>query len=304
MISFKWPKDSPPAPPKDPFRFGWRYVPRTLPDGKTEFEQVPLTPADVLHPQEDDFIVQNDIHAQICRYFHNVLKWRMQNVPGAVVLFDHRVDWQVEGVSPHGPDFAVMLHAAGPWRTLRGTYYVRDHGAEVAFVIEVTSPTTRDNDLDVKVMDYARAGIPLYLIVDVRGEVDEVEIVLIAYRATPDGPRRVALDKQNRIWLPDADLWVQSHGDSISCLLPNGTPVGDYSDRVHDAEAAQQRADAEQVRADAEQVRAETEKRRADAEKHRADAEQQQTQREKLRAEDALKRIAELEVELRRRGDA
>ncbi len=54
--------------PIDPFRLGWRYVTRRGPDGKEICEQVPLTEWDVLHPQEDDFIVTNYAHTRDLYY--------------------------------------------------------------------------------------------------------------------------------------------------------------------------------------------------------------------------------------------
>jgi hypothetical protein len=37
--------------PFEEFRYGWRFVHQTLPDGSRELVQVPLTMEDVLHPQ-------------------------------------------------------------------------------------------------------------------------------------------------------------------------------------------------------------------------------------------------------------
>jgi hypothetical protein len=36
------------------FEYGWRDVPRTLPNGRVEWEQIPLTLEDVLHLQYGD----------------------------------------------------------------------------------------------------------------------------------------------------------------------------------------------------------------------------------------------------------
>ena len=36
------------------FPYGWREVQRALPDGSVEFDRIPLTLEDVLHPQEGD----------------------------------------------------------------------------------------------------------------------------------------------------------------------------------------------------------------------------------------------------------
>ena len=47
------------APADDPFRYGWRFVPRPTPDDPHHLEQVPLTLEDVLHPEVGDVIVHS-----------------------------------------------------------------------------------------------------------------------------------------------------------------------------------------------------------------------------------------------------
>jgi hypothetical protein len=49
----------------DPFRYGWRYVKRVLPDGTVDLEQMPLTLEDVLHPQEEDHISYTNLHVML-----------------------------------------------------------------------------------------------------------------------------------------------------------------------------------------------------------------------------------------------
>jgi hypothetical protein len=46
-----------PTPAADPYFHGWRMVPRWDEAGRQSWEQVPLTEWDVLHPEEEDFIV-------------------------------------------------------------------------------------------------------------------------------------------------------------------------------------------------------------------------------------------------------
>ena len=47
------------------------------PDGTEDDEQVPLTPEDVLFPEEDDFIVQTDFHAIDMTYLRAVFNARL-----------------------------------------------------------------------------------------------------------------------------------------------------------------------------------------------------------------------------------
>ena len=162
-----------PTPPADlveadPFRYGWRYVKRIEPDGSEEFEQVPLTLEDVLHPEEEDFHVHTDGHEVDCIYLRLVAQAQLAGDPSAVVLRDCRVAWDVPGLRPHGPDIAVIfgVRQRRDW----GTFDVAVEGVRPSLIIEVTSPETRHNDLVKKVEHYARAGVPHYVIADVREE--------------------------------------------------------------------------------------------------------------------------------------
>ena len=65
-------------PPSDlvklnPFPYGWRDVPVTKPDGEVDFEQVPLTLEDALHPELGDYVVSSHAHELDCKYLQDVL---------------------------------------------------------------------------------------------------------------------------------------------------------------------------------------------------------------------------------------
>src|SRR5262249_31709431 len=99
----------PPEP--EPYRYGWRYVRITRPDGTEACDQIPLTLEDVLHPEEGDFIVQTDAHDSDRAYLKHVFKARLEDDRTAVVLSDCRVDWNIPGIRPLGPDVAVFFGA-------------------------------------------------------------------------------------------------------------------------------------------------------------------------------------------------
>ena len=78
------------------------------PDGTESFDQIPLTLEDVLFPEVGDFIVQTDAHDSDVRYLKGVFKSRLTGDPTAAVVSDCRVDWNLQGVRPLGPDIAVF----------------------------------------------------------------------------------------------------------------------------------------------------------------------------------------------------
>jgi Uma2 family endonuclease len=287
----------------DPYFYGWRYVEKKRDDGTVFSERVPLTEWDVLHPQEDDFIMITEPHERICGYLADVIRDHLANHPGAHVLVDHRVDWQVPGIEPHGPDLTVLFDSP-PWgRTQEGTYFVRDMGAKPVCVIEVTSPSTRSVDLGDKVREYCAVGIPLYVIVDVVTEGDELDIRLLAFRPSPSGSEQIALPDETRVWIPQVDLWIALGRDSIVCLDKKLKEIGDFSEQRRKAEmeerekkAALRLAKKEQNLKEAALEQAEDEKReketalkQAEDEKQQKEAALKQAEDEKQQKEAALK---------------
>src|SRR5205823_1734881 len=148
---------------------------------------------------------------------------------GSVVLHDCRIDWGIEGLGAHGPDIAVFENV-GTWDMRMGTFYVARLGARPLLVIEVTSPSTRNADLDEKVVEYFRARVPLYVIVDRRVDGDRASLHLLGYEATPRGYVRMELNEQGRLWLEPLRLWLGVDGDQVACFDEEGKRLGTYAE--------------------------------------------------------------------------
>ncbi len=263
------------AEPTDPYRYGWRYVCRTGAAGRTVWEQVPLTLEDVLHPQEGDFVIQNDAHHRRCIYLYDVFSARLAADPSAVVLSDVLIAWDVPGLKAHGPDIAVILGVRE--RKDWGTFEVADEGVRPALIVEVTSPETARLDRVTKLRQYARARVPLYIIVDTARRRRQPVLRLLGYRLEAAGYAPLAPDERGWLWLEPVRCWLGIQENEIVCYDEAGQPLGDYP-ALAMALAAEQEA-------------------RNVAERAQAEAER--------RAEAAEVRLRELEAEVRRlRGDA
>jgi Uma2 family endonuclease len=247
-----------PKPEPDPYRYGWRYVRVKAPEGTETFDQVPLTLKDVLFPQVGDFIVQTRRHNSDVKYLYDVSEARLAGDPEAVVISDCRVDWNLPGVEPLGPDLAVFLGVKRDedW----DTFDVALERAKPLLVVEVTSPRTRSNDLNEKVGYYHQAKVPFYLIADATGRGSRRRIVLIGYRYTARGYQRVKPDARGRIYLEGLRLWVGVARDRpgvaerLACYDPeSGAELGNYAAVAAALAAAEARARVEaQARAAAE----------------------------------------------------
>ncbi|MGP0063605.1 MAG: Uma2 family endonuclease [Isosphaeraceae bacterium] len=314
----------PPQPPpdeSDPYRYGWRFVRVQRPDGTEDFDQVPLTLEDVLFPETGDFIVQTDLHDNDVVYLKIVFKSQLADEPRAVVVSDCRVDWNLPDVRPLGPDIAVFddMDEYQDWATLD----VEAEGMTPDLVVEVTSPSTRQNDVESKFDYYNRARVPLYVIVDAdKEDRQQRRLSLMAFRWTRGGYQRIAPDPRGWIWLEPVRLWLgvaqgpRPEFERVACFNERGEEIGDYTEvtrsLVAESEAraqAERRADEEaearlqaERRADEEaEARLQAERRAAGEAEARAQAEERTASEAEARIQ-AEARIRELEAAIRRLG--
>ena len=253
-------KSRPARAKADPFRYGWRYVRVKGPDGTVTEEQVPLTEEDVLFPKFGDFIVQNNPHDDDVSYLKAVSKSRLARDRTSAVLSDCRVDFNLPGVRPLGPDVAAFTGVARDegWQTFR----VRAEGARPLLVVEVTSPATEKNDLGRKVDFYYRAEVPVYVIVKASGRGRKRRLELIGYRHAPGSYERIESDEQGRIYLDALQVWLGTKRDPrggydrVVCYDGRtGEEIGDLAAQMKGRARADRRAEAESRRAEAESRR-------------------------------------------------
>jgi Uma2 family endonuclease len=222
----------------DPFRYGWRYVRRVDEHGAEMWDQVPLTLLDVLHPQEGDFIVQNDPHARRCNYLYDVLSAKLAADPTALVMHDVGVDWGVAGIRPHSPDIAVFLGVRE--RPGLGVFSTAEYGGRAALVIEVTSPTTAVLDRATKLEQYERVELPHYVLVDTIAGGAEAPPRLVGYRLIAGRYQTLPPDERGRLWLDPVGLWLGVADDEIVLYDESGQPQGDYTTLARELAAERQ----------------------------------------------------------------
>lgn len=306
-----------PGSPADPFRYGWRYVPRKQSDGRVELEQIPLTLEDLLFPEEGDFAVQFRSHVNDRLYLKTVFEIYLADDDEAVVLSDCRVDWNLPGVRPLGPDVAVFLGV--PRDFDRGTLGLLQDSARPVLVVEITSPDTRKNDFGIKKEFYHRAGVPLYIIIDARPNEKGRRVKLHGFDYAPEGYESIPLDDQGRLPIEAFGLLLASEDGRVICIDEvTGEPIRGSVEQFQARIRAEAHADAEtRVRIALEsriegQVRLiETQNRTVELQTQIHDAMQARLHQAEARADaeaririEAEARIREMEAELRRlRGD-
>jgi colicin import membrane protein len=283
-----------PPPEEDPFFYGWRDVRVTLPGGQTDVIQVPLTREDALHPQEGDVILHSDKHDDDLDYFKKALRKRLYDDPTAAVFSDMELDWDIPELRHHSPDIMVFFGMRDRDREWH-SFDVAQEGVRPALIIEVTSWSTRQNDLETKVEQYFRAGVPFYAIVDdTAGRRAKIRTLrLLGYRSGTDEYEPVSLDNQGRLWLEPVGLWLAIETDRPVLLTRDYRRLETYEELVNSLDAEVR------ARAKSEEARVKAAKAQAKAEKARAKLEAERDAAENAR-EEAEIRACQLEEELRR----
>jgi colicin import membrane protein len=284
----------------DPYQLGWRYIRHELPDGGTRYEQVPLTPADLLHPEEGDQMTHSRAHQRVVRYLTDTIEARYAHDPSTVVMDDVRIAWDVEDLQPHGPDVMVIfgVREVKNW----STFDVGEEGTRPTLLFEITSPDTRENDLVHKVDHYELAGVSYYLVVDLRQRKGQLQPRLLGYQLHNQAYTPLAPDEQGRLFLAPLRLWLGLEKTEVYLYDEAGKRLGDYTEVVRALEAAEQRAESAEQRAEAEaQARATLEARLQEEVAARATLEARLQEEAAARA--ALEaRIREVEQTQRQRG--
>lgn len=217
--------------PPDPFRFGWREVQQIGLDGSKQWVRVPLTPEDLLHPKKGYQILENTQQERDRRYLAEVLEWRLASNPQALVLSDCLINWGVPGLGNHSPDICIFDGVRDPQHRNWGTFRVAEEGARPVLAIKIVSPDAhdrrvRDNDVVIKVREYYRAGVPLYVIVDQEREGRPRQVV--GYRRGARKYLRMRPDRQGRLLLEPVQLLLGLKDERVVCWdADGGEEVGD-----------------------------------------------------------------------------
>jgi colicin import membrane protein len=228
------PRRSSAADTKPSFRFGYREVRVKLPNGRFRFKRVPLTLKDVLHPRFGDVHVLSDPHNEDCTYLKSGLASRVAADRSAVVFSDCGIFWDIPRLRHHSPDISVIfgVKERKDWMT----FNVKIEKVRPSLIIEVTSPSTRVNDVKTKVKQFARAQVPYYVIADAVEKSQRRRLTLIGYRLEGEIFVKVPLDEFGRAWLEPVKLWLsirvnpETGGDRLVLVDPaTNEEIPDYT---------------------------------------------------------------------------
>jgi colicin import membrane protein len=291
---------APPAPSVEPLPYGWRLVERPGANGKVEYDQVPLSLEDVLHPQEGDEIPEHPVHNTERDYIKRACRSRLHGVRGVLVLSDCLIHWGSAGIRALSPDVSVIFNVPDT-HVPGGMFYTAREGTRPRLVVEIVSPHTRSNDV-TKITLYHQLGIPDYVMIDQQRENGPRS--LVHYHWEQAGYRTVP-GSENGVLLQCANVRLCLRDNGAVCFdATTGEEILDY----HDLE--EQRNELEEAHDKLQQERDDLAKERDEVAEERDDlakelkAAEREIQDQTRAREDAERRLRDLEAELHRlRGE-
>ncbi len=251
---------------------GWRYELVTLADGTTDYEMVPLTDEEFLHPEEGYHLPNSTFHDRIIADIRDLLTRRYRDRPDVGVFSDLLIEWDVPDLKDHCPDVCVAFGITNKQQN-RGKFIVVNEGVHPAFVLEVVSPRYRKVDRETKVLHYAMTRVQEYVIVvseacpeDNRRRYRSLTLdEVLGYRLVAGAYQPISPDDDGRIFCETVGLWISLQEGRLA---------------MHDGVTGERllTSDELELQAEQERQRAEQERQRAD----QAEAELQQL-RDRLR---------------------
>lgn len=223
MVSSSRPTSTPTESTPDLAECGWRYEAIAKPDGTTYNVQIPLTAAEFLHPQEGYQLPNSTFHDNIAGDAKDILTRRYAKTPDVGVFRDLIIEWDIPDLGDHCPDTFVAFGVSNRDRN-RSRFIVAQEGVRPSLIVEVVSPRYRKEDRETKVVEYARAKVQEYVIIDrrtYRGQ--ELEEVL-GYRLVGGFYQPITPDEEGRILCETVGLWI---GLKEGCLVMEDAQTGE-----------------------------------------------------------------------------
>ncbi|MCP4654122.1 MAG: hypothetical protein GY856_01755 [bacterium] len=296
---------------KDPFRLGFRERLTTTPDGREVFEQIPLTPEDLIYPQEGDVVSQGIPHYSFLDAWASPIRCYLEKRPAiAAVTSDVTIVLRHDRKNC-GPDIAVV-EGDFDVDTLEGGINLRAVGGRLVFALEAVSTTAQeieDKDVKTNLKRYADEGVEEYFTVYPKPGRKVSDLVGRRLgpagkyvEIAPDDRGRVVSKKLGLLFSIDAateKLVVEDAGTGqrLRILAEEEEARVLAERRLADEEAARQKAEAEMQKAEAEMQKAEAEKQKETAARQKAEADLEQESQARLQA---LAEVERLKAQLRR----
>ena len=206
MVSSSMPTSTPGERKTELAECGWRIEVVTQKDGTTTEVQVPLTASEFLHPQEGYRLPNSTFHDDVAGGAKDMLTRRYAGNPSIAVFRDLLIEWDIADLADHCPDTFVAFGLQN--KQNRNKFIVAEEGVRPAFIIEVVSPRYRKVDRETKVVEYARAKVQEYVVIDRRTYRRQVSDEVLGYRLVGGYYQPITPDEEGRVLCETVGLWI------------------------------------------------------------------------------------------------
>ncbi|MCA1992376.1 MAG: Uma2 family endonuclease [Coleofasciculus sp. S288] len=201
---------------------GWRMEFVTQPDGTTTSVQVPLTASEFLHPKEGYHLPNSTFHDNVAGDAKDMLTRRYASTPDIGVFRDLLIEWDMADLGDHCPDTFVAFGVQNKEQN-RSKFIVPQEGVRPTLIIEVVFPRYRREDREKKVVEYARARVQEYVIIDRRTYRGQVLDEVLGYRLVSGHYQPITPDDEGRILCDTVGLWLSLQD---GCLVMEDAQTG------------------------------------------------------------------------------
>lgn len=133
-------------------------------DGEIDIIQIPLTPEQALHPEEDYIMTDSRLQDLISAAISEMLRSHCTD-PHTIIPRNLLIKWDNPALKKHAPDVCVIPNVRDPY-TNWTTFNVAQEGTRPCLIIEVVSVSSKEHDRVTKVDHYARAKVQEYVYID------------------------------------------------------------------------------------------------------------------------------------------
>lgn len=218
-------------------------------------------------------IAESDVHRRELLSAIQTLQERFQECEDVYISGNLLLHYE-EGI-PSAVVVPDVFFVRGVPRHDRRTYKLWEEGVPPQLVIELSSRSTRHEDLGLKRSIYRDLGVVEYFLFDPLAE--HLKPALQGFRRGDEDFMTLVPDKEGRLYSQTLGLWLSAVGERLRFIDPETDEVLPTPAERADLEAA--RAEAADARADQEAARAEAADARAEAADARAEAEAKARQR-------------------------
>ena len=229
------------------------------------FEQVkPVAiPAEIDYPESDGKpLGETDLHVTVILYLRQALRHFFRQVDNIYVAANNLFYYEEGNAQIFvSPDVYVVK---GVPKHDRRIYKLWEEGAAPCVVFEITSRSTRREDLGDKRALYEMLGVQEYFLFDPEG--DYLKPQLQGFRLLDDFYTPIPHDPNGAVYSEELDLVLRPEYHLLRLWDPEtGQALPTLDEAVEEIAEALERAEAEAQRAEAEAQRAQAEAQRADS---------------------------------------